>query len=147
MSENTYDPRVVADKVPDEQLRETRYQDDGKHGVRRPNPISEESGTTTTDSRRYVKDGDGEDGKLSQTVSPPASRDTIALDANQLGQIWDLLFGEHRQIEKWRRIPEVRQAEAQSDAPKGRVRQILFVVPDDCSRRLPPFLEEEVGSS
>jgi len=45
-----YDPRVVADKVPDEQLYETRGENDGKHGVRRPNPIGEKSSATTTNS-------------------------------------------------------------------------------------------------
>jgi len=63
--EGAYDPGVVTDKVPDEQLCETRDQDDGKGGVCRPNPISEVPGATTPDSRRYIKDGDGEDGKLS----------------------------------------------------------------------------------
>ena len=48
--EGAYDPRVVADKVPDEQLYETRGKDDGKHGVGGPDPISEKSGATTTDS-------------------------------------------------------------------------------------------------
>lgn len=93
---SAYDPRVVTDKVPDEQLRETRHQDDEKHGICGSNPISKESGTTTANPRRYVKNGDGKDRKLSQIVSPPASRDTIASNANQLGQIWDLLFGEYR---------------------------------------------------
>jgi len=48
--EGAYDPRVVPNKVPDEQLYEPRGEDDGKHGVRRPNPVSEKSDATTTDS-------------------------------------------------------------------------------------------------
>jgi len=48
--DGTYDPRVVADKVPDEQLYEARGEDDAKHGVRRPNPISEKASATTTNS-------------------------------------------------------------------------------------------------
>jgi len=112
LSGSAYDPRVVADKVPDEQLRETRHQDDEKHGVCGSNSISEEPGKTTTNPRRYVKDGDGKDRKLSQIVSPPTGWDIISLEANQLGQIWDLLFGEYWQIEKRRRIPDVRQTEA-----------------------------------
>jgi len=144
---SAYDPRVVADKVPDEQLRKTRHQDDEKHGVCGSNPISKEPGTTTANPRRYVKDGDGKDRKLSQIVSPLVSRNNIASNANQLGQIWDFLFGEYRQIEKRRRIPDVRQTETQGDAPKGRVRQVLFVVPDNRSRRFSPFPDEEVGGS
>lgn len=46
----TYDPGVVVDKVPDEQLYETREEDDSEHGIRRPNPISEKSGAATADS-------------------------------------------------------------------------------------------------
>jgi len=59
--EGAYDPRVVADKVPDEQLYETRGENEGKHGVRGSNPISEKSSATTTNSGRCVEGGDGED--------------------------------------------------------------------------------------
>lgn len=69
------------------------------------------------------------------------------LNANQLSQFWDLLFGECRQIEKRRRKSKVAEANTQSDAPKGRVRQKLFVIPNDCRRWFSSFLDEEVGSS
>ena len=72
--EDAYDPRVVADKVPDEQLYEARGENDGEHGVRRPNPISEKSSATTTNSGRYVKGGDGENRKLLQNVNTPRVR-------------------------------------------------------------------------
>lgn len=50
LSGNAYDSGVVTDKVPDEQLCKARHQDYEKHGVCRPNSISEESGTATTDT-------------------------------------------------------------------------------------------------
>lgn len=69
------------------------------------------------------------------------------LNADQLSQIWDLLFGECRQIEKRRRESKVAEANTQSDAPKSRVRQILFVVPNNLCRWFSSFPDEEVGSS
>ena len=48
---NTYDSRVVADEVPDEQLDNAGHQNDKKHGVCGPDLITEESRRATTNTR------------------------------------------------------------------------------------------------
>ena len=51
LSESTYDPRVVTDKIPDKQLHETRHQNDEKQGICGSDPITKEPSEAASNPR------------------------------------------------------------------------------------------------
>jgi len=63
-------------------------------------------------------------------VNPTDNGVTVS-GTDQLGQVWDLLFGECGQVEVWHGISKVREAHTRSNAPEGGIRQEFFIVPND----------------
>ena len=51
LSESTYDPRVVTDKIPDKQLHETGHQNDEKQGICGSDPITKEPSEAASNPR------------------------------------------------------------------------------------------------